>query len=610
MPKYKDLKNIAVIAHVDHGKTTLVDALLKQTHSFRENQEEMGMDRIMDSNDLEREKGITILSKNTSVFYKDTKINIIDTPGHADFGGEVERVLNMADGALLIVDAAEGPLSQTKFVLKKALDCGLKVILVINKIDRKDANVKQVISDTENLFLSLADDPELLDFPIVYAIGKDGKTFYEMPESLEAAGDTVPLFETILKSIPSAIKNPDKPFQMLVSAFEKNEYLGRLAVGRINQGKIVKGEYISLVRPDQSLIGNFKVEKMYVNEGIKKVETDEAESGEVVYLAGITNIEIGQTLTSPNFQVALPTIEVSEPTLKASFGPNTSIFAKDEAKYLTSREIKERLKQEVETNLGLKIEDDPNDSIRVLVSGRGELHLAILIEKLRRENYAMEVGKPEVIFKTINGKSCEPFNELTILTTDEFVGTITSELGKRKAEMLDMQTDEKGSIKMIYKISERNALGLRSKLMTETRGQVSLSFLFLDYEEKGNEINKERNGVLIAFETGKALSYGLDLAQKRGITFVDPTEDVYEGQIVGLRPLVGDLEINVCKGKQLTNMRAAGNDDSIILAPAVKYSLEECLDFINNDELIDITPKKIRLRKKLLNKTDRIRANR
>lgn len=610
MPKYKDLKNIAVIAHVDHGKTTLVDALLKQTHTFRENQEEMNVDRIMDSNDLEREKGITILSKNTSVFYKDTKINIIDTPGHADFGGEVERVLNMADGALLIVDAAEGPLSQTKFVLKKALDYGLKVILVINKIDRKDANVKQVISDTENLFLSLADDPELLDFPIVYAIGKDGKTFYEMPESLDAPGDTTPLFETILKSIPSAIKNPEKPFQMLVSAFEKNEYLGRLAVGRINQGKIVKGEYISLIKPDQSLVGNFKVEKMYINEGIKKVETDEAESGEVVYLAGITNIEIGQTLTNPNFQVALPTIEVSEPTLKASFGPNTSIFAKDEAKYLTSREIKERLKQEVETNLGLKIEDDPNDSIRVLVSGRGELHLAILIEKLRRENYAMEVGKPEVIFKTINGKVCEPFNELTILTTDEFVGTITSELGKRKAEMLDMQTDDKGSIKMIYKISERNALGLRSKLMTETRGQVSLSFLFLNYEEKGNEINKERNGVLIAFETGKALSYGLDLAQKRGITFVDPTEDVYEGQIVGLRPLVGDLEINVCKGKQLTNMRAAGNDDSIILAPAVKYSLEECLDFINNDELIDITPKKIRLRKKLLNKTDRVRANR
>lgn len=610
MSKYKDIKNIAVIAHVDHGKTTLVDALLKQTHTFRENQEEMNVDRIMDSNDLEREKGITILSKNTSVFYKDTKINIIDTPGHADFGGEVERVLNMADGALLIVDAAEGPLSQTKFVLKKALEYGLKVILVINKIDRKDARIKEVISDAENLFLSLADDPELLDFPIIYAIGKDGKTFYEIPESLETEGDTTPLFETILKSIPSAIKNPEKPFQMLVSAFEKNEYLGRLAVGRINQGKIVKGEYISLVRPNQQVVGNFKVEKMYVNEGIKKVETDEAESGEVVYLAGITNIEIGQTLTNPNFQVALPTIEVSEPTLKASFGPNTSIFAKDEAKYLTSREIKERLRQEIETNLGLKMEDDPNDSIRVLVSGRGELHLAILIEKLRRENYAMEVGKPEVIFKTINGKTYEPFNELTILTTEEFVGTITSELGKRKAEMLDMQTDDKGSIKMIYKISERNALGLRSKLMTETRGQAALSFLFLDYEEKGSEINKERNGVLIAFETGKALSYGLDLAQKRGITFVDPTEDVYEGQIVGLRPLVGDLEINVCKGKQLTNMRASGNDDSIILAPAVKYSLEECLDFINSDELIDITPKKIRLRKKLLNKTDRVRANR
>ena len=610
MPNFKDIRNIAVIAHVDHGKTTLVDAMLKQTHSFRDNQAEMNMDRIMDSNDLEREKGITILSKNTSVFYKDTKINVIDTPGHADFGGEVERVLNMADGVLLIVDAAEGPLSQTKFVLKRALDYKLKVILVINKIDRKDQRVKDVVADTENLFLSLADDPELLDFPIIYAIGRDGKTFYDMPESMEVFSDMTPLFETILKYIPNAEKDEDKPFQMLVSAFEKNEYLGRLALGKINQGVVKKGDFISLVKPDQKVIGNFKVEKMYVNEGINKVDVTSASAGEVVYLSGISAIEIGQTLTSPSYQVALPTIEVAEPTLKASFGPNTSIFARDESRFLTSRELKERLREEVEANLGLKIEDDPNDSIRMLVSGRGELHLAILIEKLRREGYAMEIGKPEVIYKTIDGKVHEPFNELIIITPDEYVGTVTSELGKRKAEMLDMQTDEKFGTRMTYKISERNALGLRSALMTETKGMVSLNFLFLGYEPKMEENKKERNGVLIAFESGKALSFGLDLAQKRGITFIAPTEMVYEGQIVGLRPLVGDLELNICKGKQLTNMRSAGNDDGIVLAPPVKYSIEESLDFINNDEFIDVTPKTIRLRKRLLSKLDRVRAER
>lgn len=604
------IRNIAIIAHVDHGKTTLVDAMLKQTHTFRDNQEEMQRERIMDSNDLEREKGITILSKNTSVMYKDVKINIIDTPGHADFGGEVERVLNMADGALLIVDAAEGPLSQTKFVLKRALDYGLKVILVINKIDRKDADVKKVVTDTENLFLSLASDPDLLDFPIIFAVGRDGKTFYKMPDDLGVDGDTTPLFETIIKTIPLAVKDVNKEFQMLVSSFEKNEYLGRLAVGRVNQGKIKKGQYVSLIKPNQELVGNFKVERMYVNEGIDKVETDEIISGDIAYLAGIGEIEIGQTLTSPNFQVALPTIEVAEPTLKASFGPNTSTFARDESRFLTSRELKLRLKEEVETNLGLRLEDDPNDSIRVVVSGRGELHLAILIEKLRREGYAMEVGKPEVIYKTIGGKICEPYSELTILSPEEYVGVITSELGKRKAKMIDMVKDDRTGIKTVYKISEKNALGLRSALMTETRGQVSLSYLSLGYEVKGDEIKRERNGVMIASESGKALSYGLDLAQKRGITFVGPTEGVYEGQIVGLRPVTGDLEINVCKGKQLTNMRSAGNDEAIILAPPVRYSIEESLDFIEDDELIDITPKMVRLRKKYLSKVDRVRQSR
>lgn len=605
-----DIRNIAVIAHVDHGKTTLVDAMLKQTHSFRENQNEMQMTRIMDSDDLEREKGITILSKNTSVFYKNTKINIIDTPGHADFGGEVERVLNMADGALLIVDAAEGPLSQTKFVLKKALDYGLKIILVINKIDRKDEQVNKVIKDTENLFLNLAADEDLLDFPIIYAIGRDGKTFKQMPSNLTENGDMLPLFETILEYIPKANNDDDAPFQMLVSSFEKNEYLGKLAVGRVHSGTIKKGMYVSLLNPDQKSLGNFKIEKMYVNEGMNKVEAESVGSGEIVYLAGINQIKIGQSLTDIHHQVAMPAIDITEPTLRASFGPNSSFFAKDEAKFLTSRELKERLREEAETNLGLKVSDDPQDSIRMIVSGRGELHLAVLIEKLRREGFAMEVGKPEVILKTIEGRLHEPFSELTVLTPDEFVGAISAEMGKRKAEMLDMIKDDKDGTKMIYKISERNALGLRSSLMTETRGQVSLSFLFLGYEIKSEDNLKNRNGVMIASESGKALSFGLDLAQKRGITFVEPTEAVYEGQIVGLRPVIGDLEINVCKGKQLSNMRSAGNDDSIILTPAVKYSIEEALDFIEADELIDITPKAIRLRKKHLTKVDRVRAQR
>lgn len=610
MPILTDIRNVAVIAHVDHGKTTLVDALLKQTHTFRENQDEMSMDRIMDSNDLEREKGITILSKNTSVFYKKSKINIIDTPGHADFGGEVERVLNMVDGVLLIVDAAEGPLSQTKFVLKKALDSKLKVILVINKIDRKDQQVNKVITDTENLFLSLVDDPELLDFPTIFCVGRDGKAFKKMPDNMEIEADISPVFEQILETVKNAVTGIDESFQMLVSNFEKNEYLGKLAVGRINKGIIKKGMSVSLVGSDQKTKGNFKIERMYVNEGINKVEVDEAGAGEIVYLAGISAIEIGQTLTDINCQVALPAIEITPPTLKASFGPNTGLFAKDEARFLTSRELKARLKEEVETNLGLKIEDDPTDAIRVLVSGRGELHLAILIEKLRREGYAMEVGKPEVILKTIDGRVCEPINEMIIITPEEYVGTITAELGKRKAEMIDMSTDDKVGTKMTYKISEKNGLGLRNNLVSATKGTVSVNTLFLGYEPKQEDNKKERNGVLIAFETGKALSFGLDLAQKRGVNFIDPNDQVYEGQVVGLRPVIGDLEINICKGKHLTNTRSAGNDDNIVLAPAVKYSVEESLDFINSDELIDVTPQKVRLRKKILNKTDRIRAER
>ena len=607
MDGIKDIKNVAVIAHVDHGKTTLVDAMLKQTHTFRDNQEEMGQERIMDSNDLEREKGITILSKNTSVFYKQVKINIIDTPGHADFGGEVERVMNMADGALLIVDAAEGVMPQTRFVLKEAFAAGLKIIVVINKIDRKDAEVKRVLTEVEDLFLNLAVSEDQLDYQIIYAIGREGKTFEKMPETAETKGNTSPLFETILETVPSSIKDGEEKLTMMVSAFEKNDYLGKLAVGRVRSGKIAKDDRIKLIDSDDSEVGKFKIEKMYVNEGLEKIETDEAGSGEIVYLAGINEIKIGQTIADLTIEKAMETIKVSEPTLKAGFGANSSQFASKEAKFLTSRQLIERLREEVETDLGLKIEEDKNDPSKVVVAGRGELHLAILIERLRRAGYAMEVGKPEVILKEINGTMCEPWEEMTILVGKDFVGAVSGEVGRRRGQLLEMVEDSQGGVKMIYKISEENALGLRSVLMSKTKGEALVSFIFLGFEAKVEKTGTSRNGVMIASESGKALPYGLNLAQKRGITFVDPREEVYGGQVVGLRPVNGDLEINVCKGKQLTNMRASGNDEATVLSPPVKYSLEEALDFIENDELLDVTPEALRMRKKLLSKTDRVR---
>ena len=610
MPKVRDMKNIAVIAHVDHGKTTLVDAMLKQTHTFRENQEEMGQEKLLDTNDLEREKGITILSKNTSIFYKDVKINIIDTPGHADFGGEVERVVNMADGALLIIDAAEGPMPQTKFVLKKAFEAGLKIIVVINKIDRKDADVPRVVGEIEDLFLSLAINEENLDFPIVYAVGREGKCFKTMPPSWKEEANINPLLESILKNVPSSIKDSEELFTMVVSSFERNEYLGKLAVGRINSGKVKKGSRVKLMETTGKASGRFKVERIYVNEGLEKVEVEEAGSGEIVYLAGTDNLKIGQTMADNEVKEALALIEVEEPTIKASFGSNSSVFTSREAKFLTSRQLIEKLKEEAETDLGLKLEENEKDPSRIMVAGRGELHLAILIERLRRQGYAMEVGKPEVVLKEINGIICEPCEEMTVLVSKDFAGTVRAEVGKRRGQLVNMSEDKQGNTKMIYKISEQNALGLRSSLMNQTKGQVLLSFIFSGFEPKKEKQQSDRSGVMIAFKSGKALPYGLNLAQKRGTTFVEPKEEIYEGQIVGIRPVSGDLEINPCKGKQLTNMRAAGSDEAIILSPAVKYSLEEALDFIEDDEMIDVTPKAIRLRKRFLSKLDRAKNKR
>lgn len=605
-----EIKNIAIIAHVDHGKTTLVDALLKQTHTFRENQKEMGESLIMDSNALEREKGITILAKNTSVFYKDVKINIIDTPGHADFGGEVERTINMASGAILLVDAAEGPLPQTKFVLKKALQRKLNIILVINKIDKRDARPAEVISEVENLFLELADDESSLQFEILYAVGRDGKTFNTVPEAYDenTPGDLIPLLDTILHEVPNSAVNEQEPFQMLISTLDYDNYVGKLCIGKVNQGILKKNEIVALVDEDV-IIGTYKAQKLYTFEGLQKKEVDEVTAGDIVAIAGIPELTIGQTVTNPAFPKSLPTISVEEPTIKITIGPNTSPFAGKEGKYGTSRQIRERLLKEKETNLGLRIEEDP-EGINFIVYGRGELHLAVLIETLRREGFELQVSKPEVIYKSVDGTVCEPYEEVTIDINKEYVGLVSEELGKRKGKMLDMVTEPNDTVRLVYKISSGNLLGIRSTLLTKTRGTLLMSTYFLGYEPKGPKMEAVRNGALIAVKPGVSLTYGLGNAQERGTLFIGTGVDVYEGMIVGVSSREQDIEVNVCKAKQLTNNRSSGEGVSVILEPPTILSLEQALDFINDDEMLEVTPKNIRLRKRYLTEADRRIANR
>lgn len=601
-----NIKNIAIIAHVDHGKTTLVDAMLKQTHTFRDNQKEMGDTLIMDSNDLEREKGITILAKNTAVFYKDTKINIIDTPGHADFAGEVERIMNMASGAILLVDAAEGPLPQTKFVLKKALEARLKIILLINKIDKKDARVDEVISEVENLFLELAEDDSSLQFVKLYAVGRDGKVFNENPEKYtsDITGDLKPLFETILSEIPNSCENLDKPFQMQVSTLDYDNYVGRLCIGKVNQGVMKKNETISLVE-DQKVLGKYRIQKLYTFEGLQKKEVEEVVSGDIIAVAGIAELNIGQTITDPTNPVSLPSIMIEEPTLKITIGPNTSPLAGREGKFVTSRQIKERLLKEKETNLGLKIEDNP-DGGNFVVYGRGELHLSVLIETMRREGFEMEVSKPQVIFKEIEGKMCEPFEEVTIEVNKSFMGEVSEELGKRKGQMIDMISNTNNdNIRLIYKISDNNLLGIRSVLLTKTRGTAILNAYFLGYLPRGEKVSTLRNGALVATKSGESLSYGIANAQERGSLFITPGEAIYEGMVVGVSSKEEDIEVNVCKAKQLTNNRSSGEGVAIQLIPPTILSLEQSLDFIGDDELLEVTPQNLRIRKKYLTEAER-----
>lgn len=600
-----EIRNIAIIAHVDHGKTTLVDALLKQTHTFRDNQKEMDETLIMDSNDLEREKGITILAKNTAVFYKGVKINIIDTPGHADFGGEVERIINMASGAILLVDAAEGPLPQTRFVLKKALEAKLKITLVINKIDKKDARPQEIISEVENLFLELAHDESALHFQTLFAVGRDGKAFYELPENYnsEMPGTLEPLFETILKEVPNSAHSQEEPYQMLISTLDYDTYVGKLCIGKVNRGVLKKGQPIALVQ-DEKVLGTYKAQKLYTTAGLQRQEVDEVSSGDIIAIAGIPELTIGQTVTDPQNPESLPSIEVEEPTIKVTLGPNTSPFAGKEGKFTTSRQIRERLLKEKETNLGLKIEDDP-EGVNFIVHGRGELHLAILIEQMRREGFEMQISKPQVIYKNIDGTVCEPYEEVTIDVATDFVGSITEELGKRKGTMQDMTQNSDGTTRLIYKISSQNLLGIRNTLLTKTRGTAVMSSYFLGYEPKGSKMESTRNGALVAVKPGTSLSYGLANAQERGVLFIGTGVEVYEGMVVGVAARDLDIEVNVTKAKQLTNNRSSGEGVSIQLAPPTILSLEQSLDFINDDELLEVTPLNIRVRKKYLTTTER-----
>ena len=600
--------NLAIIAHVDHGKTTLVDAMLKQTATFRDNQKEMQDTLIMDSNDLEREKGITILAKNTSVFYESSKINIIDTPGHADFSSEVERILNMASGALLLVDAAEGPLPQTRFVLKKALESKLKVILLINKIDKKDARPVEVLNEVESLFLELAHDESALDFTILYGDGRDGKDLTYIPQNntLETPGSLKPLFDTIVKEIPNSCINGDKPLQMQVSTLDYDNHVGRICIGKIHQGRLKLRDTILLLNDDKT-IGTYSVTKLYTSMGLNRVEIEEAEPGDIIALAGIPEMNIGQTVAAVDYPHSLPKIEIEDPTIRITIGPNTSPFSGQEGRFTTSRQIRERLMKEKEINLGLKISEDM-DMTRFVVSGRGELHLAVLIENMRREGYEFEVSQPQVIYKEIDGVKCEPYEELTIDIKKEYLGAVSEEVGKRKAIMQDMKTDQADNTQIRYKIASQNSIGLQNALLTQTKGTVKISKFLLGYEPCGPKMKSLRWGALVSFETGEAVSYGLIKAQERGMLIVSTGTKIYQGMVIGLTPSNNDIEINICREKKLTNNRSKGEGVKQSVEPATNFSLEQFLDLVNDDELLEVTPKSIRLRKKYLNEIERKRA--
>jgi len=601
-----NIRNVAIIAHVDHGKTTLVDGLLKQSKTFRDNEAEMSQTLIMDSNDQERERGITILAKNTAVNYLDTKINIIDTPGHADFGGEVERTLNMADGALLLIDAQEGPMPQTKFVLKKALELGLKIIVLINKIDKRDANPAEALRKTGDLFLDLATADFQLEFPVLYTVSREGKAWSELPVDFRKPADLTPIFEAILKYIPAPKAQADKPFQMQITALDWDSFLGSYAIGRIKRGVIKPGENVAIVGKD-GLRGNAKIEKIFTSQGLKRIEVKEVTCGDIIALTGIKNPRIGETIADALVPEALGAIKIEEPTLKISLSANTSPFAGREGQFLTSRQLLERLRRELQTNVSLRMEEQNGEFI---LSGRGELHLSVLIETLRREGYELQVGKPQVITKIINGELCEPIEELTIDVDTVYAGAVNSEVGRRRGILIHQEEENDKQTRLVFEISTRGLLGLRNQLLTLSRGTAVMNSMFLKFQGLGAPIPRLRNGVLIASGAGRAVTYGLDIAQGRGITFIEPQTEVYAGMIIGLNSREDDIEINVTKEKKQTNVRASNSDFATILTPATILSLEQSLDFLEDDELLELTPKSLRLRKKLLNSTKRKKAGR
>lgn len=590
------IRNIAIIAHVDHGKTTLVDGLLKQSHTFRDNQAEMNQELIMDSGDQERERGITITAKQTTVEYQNYRINIVDTPGHADFSGEVERTLNMADGVLLIVDAQEGPMPQTKFVLGKALALGLKPLVIINKIDKPGSRLAEVEDEIADLFLELAISDDQLHYPVYFAIGREGKSWKEVPSDPSVPADLTPIFEAIIREVPAPRVAVDAPLQMLVTALNYDSFLGKYSIGRITRGIASRNQPVVLIKTDGTHVKS-KIDKIFVNKGLGKVEVEQASAGDIVSITGIGDAHIGETIADAENPEALPVLDIEAPTLKVYLGPNTSPFKGKEGKFSTGRQIGDRLKKELETNVALQVEES---SIGFLVSGRGELHLSVLIETLRREGYEFEVGRPQVVTQIVDGIEQEPLEELIIEVPDEYTGAVNQELGLRRAELKEHLQTSKGTTRLTYILPTRALLGLRNLMLTATKGTIIMNSLPQGYQPKGTALPKTRSGALIATEAGTTTPYALQTAESRGEIFVGPGTQVYQGMIVGQNNRSDDLDINVCKAKQLTNMRSSSSDGTVQLTPYTQLSLEQCLDFIEDDELLEVTPKNLRLRKRYL----------
>jgi GTP-binding protein len=585
------IRNVAIIAHVDHGKTTLVDALLRQSGAFREG--EALVECVMDSNDLERERGITILSKNTAVKYKDTLINIVDTPGHADFGGEVERVLGMVEGCLLIVDANEGPMPQTRFVLKKALEKGLRPMVVINKIDREFADPHVAVSKVLDLFLELGADDDQCDFPYLFASGMGG---FAKEKLEDESVDMKPLFEAVLHHVSPPVGDPEKPLQLQVTTLDYSEYLGRIVIGKIHNGTITSGQQAALISGDGSIVKG-KITKLLGFDGLKRVELQSSSAGNIVAVSGFATANIGETITCPNEPSALPMIKVDEPTLQMTFCVNDSPFVGQEGKLVTTRQVRDRLMRELETNVALRVQENPEFPDRFAVAGRGELHLGILIETMRREGYEFQVTQPQVIYRELNGKQCEPYEVLVLDVPEDAVGGCIERLGQRRAEMVDMQMSSTGRSQLEFVVPARGLIGFRGDFMRATRGAGIMNHSFLDYRPSAGEISARRNGVLISFEEGTATEFSLKNAEDRGVFFIKPGTKVYKGMIIGENNRPQDMELNVCKSKQLTNMRAAGADDIVQLQAPIEMSLERALEYIGPDEILEVTPESIRLRK-------------